>query len=163
MKLPLLFAFALILLLTGCTSRSAAQSQPLQPEKSAADAFTFNAYAELGDYPLDQALKACLDADPGTSGITRCYNEFLKQYEAQLNRNYNRVEALLGPASAQLQASQALWEKHYTAELALIEAQYKGLTGTQYAQLMAIERLLPVRARCLQLHLYAQALSADRE
>jgi hypothetical protein len=48
-------------------------------------------------------------------------------------------------------------------EFELIEAQYEGLEGTQYQQLMAVERLILVRNRCLALQMYAQALAADRE
>jgi uncharacterized protein YecT (DUF1311 family) len=149
------------LLFAGCSTHSIAQSPP---GASTADTYVLSPLVALGDYPLDRDLQACIEADPGTSGVTRCYSEHLKSYEAQLNRNYQRARALLGPgSSSRLQSSQSAWEIHMEKEFKLIEAQYQGMEGTQYQQLIAIEKLALVRARCLQLHMYAQALAADRE
>lgn len=157
-----LTAFVLAaLLFASCGTRGIAQSPPAA---SAADTYVLSPLVALGDYPLDRNLQACCEADPGTSGITRCYSEHLKSYEAQLNRNYQRAISLLSPGGAsKLQSSQAAWETHMEKEFKLLEAQYQGLEGTQYQQLIAIEKLALVRARCLQLHTYAQALAADRE
>ncbi len=153
------------LLVAGCARQTAGEARPaLAPAAPTAEAYVFDFYENLGDHPLDRALAACLDGDPGTAGVTRCYDEFLVRYEDQLERNYERTLQLLGPvAGKRLENSQALWRRHLEAEYELIEAQYEGLVGSQYRQLMALERLIPVRHRSLALHLYAQALAADRE
>jgi uncharacterized protein YecT (DUF1311 family) len=155
--------FFLAILFIGCSQPKLVQAQPVT-DAASTDAYQVDVQALLGDYVIDRDLQACMTANPGTSGVTDCYNEFLKRYEGQLNRTYERAAALLGPkAAAKLKASQNLWQAHLAAELDLIEAQYQGLEGTQYTQIMALERLLLVRARCLQLQVYAQTLAADRE
>jgi uncharacterized protein YecT (DUF1311 family) len=156
----LLFAF----LFAGCSQPKLVQAQPVTDDITATDAYQVDIQTLLGGYAIDKDLQACMTRDPGTSGVTACYNEYLKRYEAQLNRTCARTTALLGPkAAAQLKTSQDLWQAHMEAELNLIEAQYKGMEGTQYTQIMALERLLLVRARCLQLQVYAQTLAADRD
>jgi uncharacterized protein YecT (DUF1311 family) len=159
----LLSFFVAALFLLGCGPTKSVQAQPVT-DAASTDAYQVDVQALLGDYVIDRDLQTCITANPGTSGVTACYNEYLKRYEGQLNRTYERAAALLGPkAAAKLKASQDLWQAHMQAELDLIEAQYQGLEGTQYTQIMALERLLLVRARCLQLQVYAQTLAADRE
>lgn len=66
----------LVLLFAGCASQTTVQSRAaLASASPPAQAYIYDFYETLGDHPVDQALKACVDGDPGTYGVTRCYDE----------------------------------------------------------------------------------------
>ncbi|HLT47945.1 MAG TPA: lysozyme inhibitor LprI family protein [Rubricoccaceae bacterium] len=112
--------------------------------------------------PIDQRLGACMDADPSTHGMLRCLDAAYDDWDAELNRAYERVMAELEPEAADvLRDAQRRWLAFRDAEFAALDAVYGRMEGTMWLPIHLDRKVDLVRRRAEALRDYAWALHPE--
>jgi len=120
-------------------------------------AFVVTGAAQEGEplHPIDARASACITANPSTHGELQCVGAALTEWDAELNRQYKKLQSTLGPeAKARLTKAQLAWIAYRDAEFALIERLYDIREGTMYGPMQNHARVKVVRARARELALY---------
>ncbi|NJL59517.1 MAG: DUF1311 domain-containing protein [Desulfobacteraceae bacterium] len=100
-----------------------------------------------------------MEKDSSTAGMSECMNQAYQLWDAELNKVYNQLKALLKPdVQAALRASQLEWIKFRDSEFALSDKIYSELQGTMYIPMRAGDRVEIVRKRTLELGSYIDLL-----
>ncbi len=179
-----LIALAFVILLAGCSPQTDSATEPgsspavetlAAPAPSPAPTpvkvnnpiekeFIYNLWDELGEHPLDQSLKTCVDENAGDLGTRNCLQKSLSSWNEEVAKwsDAIRNQLLRGPAAEAFGESQASWEAYKEQEFKFIEMKYEGMSGTMYQKRMKMEKVILVRHRGLELYGYQQALNVER-
>jgi uncharacterized protein YecT (DUF1311 family) len=107
------------------------------------------------EHAIDKALGRCVDKDPSTAGMVNCIGQAARDWDKELNKNYQRLTAALDPEPRRaLRIAQQEWLKYRDREFALIDALYAKMEGTMYIPMHAEDRLRVVRRRAQELASY---------
>lgn len=108
--------------------------------------------AHAADHPLEAADAACYKSAMTTVDMVECASDSYARWDAELNRQYKRLMALLSPEEQQaLRDAQRKWIAFRDAELALIDGLYGRMQGSMYRPMHVEARKELVKARALQL------------
>jgi uncharacterized protein YecT (DUF1311 family) len=133
-------------------SRTEAENAALSTSRDAAG----------GVHRLDQELDECIDANPDSSFVRRCYERFVEEWDHELNRVYQLLRdgyRSTDPVQLEpLKAAQLAWLRFRDSEFRYIEAKYDK-DGTMYERLIHMEKMQIVRQRALTLGRYYDVLS----
>lgn len=114
-------------------------------------------------HPIDLALDECMSANPSNLGIRQCLVEANEKWDQELNRLYKALMNMCGEADgAKLKAAQRAWLKYRDLEYAFIEAQFEGMEGSMYPNIIITEKMAVLRHRVLELTTY-HAIYQTRE
>ncbi len=104
---------------------------------------------------IDKILDECMAKDSTTVGMLNCINEAYGLWDAELNKVYNQLRAVLKPdAKKSLKAAQLQWIKYRDSEFKLIDSIYSSLEGTMYIPMRAGDRMEIVKTRTKELESY---------
>lgn len=110
---------------------------------------------EAQENPIDTKVRQCIENDPSTAGMVLCYSEAEKEWDLELNRNYQLLMSVLdNEGKKQLKSSQLAWIKYRDAEFAFLETFYGSFTGTMFSLFIATKRMDMIRSRALELKTY---------
>lgn len=113
---------------------------------------------------IDKALEECIARDNSTTGMTSCTYEACKLWDAELNRVYNQLRAVLNPdAKKALKAAQLKWLKYRDSEFRLIDSIYSSLEGTMFIPMRAGDRMDIVKNRAMELESYLDLINMNNE
>ena len=109
------------------------------------------------EHAIDKALGRCIDKDPSTAGMVNCIAQASRDWDKELNRNYQRLTGALDPEPRRaLRTAQQEWLKYRDREFALIDALYAKMEGTMYIPMHAEDRLRVVKRRAQELASYLE-------
>ena len=118
--------------------------------------------AHAADHPLEAADAACYDDAMTTVAMVECAGASFDRWDAELNRQYKRLMALLAPEEQQaLRDSQRKWIAFRDAEFAFMAAAHSRMQGSMYQPLHVEARKELVKARALQLASQAAVLDDE--
>lgn len=124
--------------------------------------FSISLWSQEDEDPIDIRLKECL-ADPEhytTIGMIECYVQANEEWDAELNKYYKLLGALLSKEEKdKLLASQRLWLKFRDSENDFLTTTYINLGGTMWRIVASERRMDMVRTRTLELKRYYENLS----
>lgn len=108
--------------------------------------------AHAADHPLEAADAACYEDAMTTMAMIECAGASYDRWDAELNRQYKRLMALLSPEEQQaLRDAQRKWIAFRDAEFTLIDGLYGRMQGSMYRPMHVEARKELVKARALQL------------
>ncbi len=112
--------------------------------------------------PIDKRCEQCMDKNPSTAGMVDCADKAFKEWDAELNKNYQKLRTKLKPAQqASLKAAQLQWVKYRDAEFKSIDALYSDLEGTMYVPMQSMSRVEIVKRRAVELENYVRLRNID--
>ena len=115
---------------------------------------------EVPSHPIDKSLYACIEKDLSTAGTMRCTDTAYKQWDRELNKNYQALTSKLKPASRQaLKVAQLNWIKYRDMEFRLIDSIYDTIPGTMYIPMRLDQKMQILRKRSLDLASYLDLIS----
>lgn len=109
---------------------------------------------------IDNSLSTCIEKDLSTAGMMRCTYVSYKQWDRELNKNYQALISKLKPTSRQaLKVAQLDWMKYRDMEFRLIDSIYDTISGTMYIPMRLDQKMQIVRQRSLALASYLELIS----
>lgn len=117
---------------------------------------SYSPWDELTAHPLDTGLLHCMHVvQPGTTTETYCIYDYSARWDAELNRVYQLLLQGSNPTEQeQIRAAQRLWVRLKTVEFKYIAQRYDGKEGTMYKWMQALDELMFIRHRTLELSTY---------
>jgi uncharacterized protein YecT (DUF1311 family) len=111
-------------------------------------------------HPIDKALEACSEKDPSNGGVITCTETAYKEWDQELNKNYETLMRRSKPAGRQLlKSSQLSWITYRNNEFRLIDNVYDQLQGTMYITMRYEKKMQIVRQRALALWAHVDILN----
>lgn len=111
-------------------------------------------------HPIDAWLEDCTARDESTTGQTACLAAAYEKWDAELNRVYQELTAVLPELSRPaLKSAQVAWLRQRDEEFKLLDALYDPLDGSMYRVMKAADRVDIVRKRALALSSYLDVLA----
>lgn len=111
---------------------------------------------------IEKRCQQCIDKDGSTAGMVECCDKEYKEWDAELNKNYNALMKILSnQQKASLKTSQLAWLKFRDAEFACSAAIYEKMDGTMYIPMSVSSKTRIVRERALQLLAYYQLMREE--
>ncbi len=105
-------------------------------------------YGQETIHPIDKALGVCTEKDPSTAGMVRCIDIAYRDWDKELNRNYQTLMSKFKPADKQtLKAAQLEWLKYRDADFKLIDSIYDKLQGTMYIPMRLDQKMQFIKHR----------------
>jgi uncharacterized protein YecT (DUF1311 family) len=118
-----------------------------------------HAQAQEKEYPIDKALKACLDKNYSTMGTVQCLDQAYISWDKELNQIYKLLGKQLKPAYKNIMKQAQLdWLKYRNSEFQLINMVYSQLQGTMYIPVAVDRKIEIVKMRTLELSNYLDML-----
>jgi uncharacterized protein YecT (DUF1311 family) len=115
--------------------------------------------AQEKEYPIDKALKACLDKNYSTMEMVQCLDQAYISWDKELNQVYKLLGNQLKPADKNiLKQAQLDWLKYRDSEFQLINMVYSQLQGTMYIPVAVDRKIKIVKTRTLELSNYLDIL-----
>ena len=103
---------------------------------------------------IDIATEKCINSNPSTSGMESCVEEAYTQWDAELNKVYKQLMAVLKPEQkTALQTAQIEWLKYRDLEFKNIANIYN-MQGSMYPLMAANARMEFLKTRVLNLRSY---------
>lgn len=124
--------------------------------------------AAWAGHPLDKEMERCMDEDPSTTGIIQCSDAFYEKWDAELNRVYKELMALLPKEGGELlRGAQRAWIPWRDREKELLDEVYSTLYdrtggGTMWSVAHAGSFVELPRARALELLGYLEEAKAGK-
>lgn len=109
------------------------------------------------EHPLDKELRQCKDENPANLGVRDCIAKFLEKWDSELNRLYKELRNTPSETlKSSLKSSQLAWISFRDKEYAYIEAQFDGMEGSMYPNIILARKMNIVRARAMELYDYRE-------
>lgn len=113
--------------------------------------------------PIDTFYNECIDRNSSTAGMLDCTRQAERMWDAELNKVYDKLLNLLGPAKSQaLRESQRAWITFRDQEFLALGDIYSLLQGTMYLPAQEYSRLRLVKERTLLLRHYVSLIEESR-
>lgn len=113
--------------------------------------------------PIDSTFTACSDKNQTTMGRISCLTEALSAWDAELNKVYKSLAALLPKDEKdKLRASQTKWIVFRDADVEFLNGSYSRLEGTIYKTYLMENKLNLTKARVAQLRRYAAEIEEGK-
>lgn len=110
------------------------------------------AYGQETIHPIDKALGICTEKDPSTAGMVRCIDIAYRDWDKELNKNYQSLMRKLKPADKSLlKSAQLEWLKYRDAEFKLLDTIYDKLQGTMYIPMRIDQKMQFIKRRAEEL------------
>lgn len=107
-------------------------------------------------HEIDFFCEECIEENPTTVGMIDCIADAMRQWDSELNHQYQRLkDSLSEEAMATLKTSQLAWIDHRDKEFEMINTVYGSMDGTMYRIIAISQKMEFVKARTLKLKSYA--------
>ena len=112
-------------------------------------------------HPIDIALENCLNKEENytTRGMSGCVLQAHKQWDAQLNTNYQELRSLLTAQQQQeLKTAQVAWLQFRDKEFSFANPLYTDMKGSIFTIVAAQTKLEVTKQRALALRMYINSI-----
>ena len=118
------------------------------------NAFSQDSSDKVDGNPIDKRLKACLDSSQNetTVGMVGCFYEAEQDWDAELNKYYKLLMAILSPdAKVKLKVTEIKWLAFRDAESDFGDTIHADMGGTMWGPIRAENSMELVKQRALDL------------